>query len=691
MNFFDRALARLAPPATKAEPPGRLRALPDPQASYTIPDPASATNQMALYAKLAWIQIAVQRTSQTAATSAFSVLAGDKAIRNHPFVELLNRPNPSMSRFEFLEATCTWYKGAGNAYWWLNRPGPDTRPVELWLIPADRIQPVPDGQMGVRGYWYDTGSEKMPLDPWEIVHFKTFNPYTHYVGLSPILALAIDAHADIASQAFNANFYGKDNAKSAGILAFADAIDQPRWDRIKADWDEQHGGVKHNRVMRLRGVGAGGVQWIPTQLTRVETQYLEQREFTKFEMYDMFAPGLASVLAVNATEANSTAGKDTFLSMAVFPLQVALAEKISNDLLPIYGEGHAGVFDDVRRVDTMVELQQQEAYERSHTLDEVRLKYYGDPPIPDGDRPLAQGPAPQPPATHPLPAVEVPASDGAGDTGAGDDMAKWARKSMKRLADGKSAAAPFASATIPPLVAGDIDAALATARTTDEVRQAFKVGAPTDLTPNEAALYAQLVAVLERSGADTARKIARKQSVDLTALSAQIQAILLPAMTEMALSHAEQLAETIGPDFDPAEMDTGGWAVRYSGERAGQIVASTRTVIDRVIAQVASLPGLALAGILRLLAPAFGPKRAETIAVTEVTTAINRATIAYQNHLKDQGLEYERVWKTVSDERVCAVCDPLNGKPESAWSDQFPDGAPAHPRCRCETILRKRR
>lgn len=35
----------------------------------------------------------------------------------------------------------------------------------------------------------------------------------------------------------------------------------------------------------------------------------------------------------------------------------------------------------------------------------------------------------------------------------------------------------------------------------------------------------------------------------------------------------------------------------------------------------------------------------------------------------------------------CDICGPLNGKTERHWAAQFPDGPPAHPRCRCEDTL----
>jgi len=78
---------------------------------------------------------------------------------------------------------------------------------------------------------------------------------------------------------------------------------------------------------------------------------------------------------------------------------------------------------------------------------------------------------------------------------------------------------------------------------------------------------------------------------------------------------------------------------------------------------------------------AFGPNRVENIAVTETTGAASAAgEIAVDATV---GRNEEDRWFTAEDQRVCPICAPLNGKTRSNWSRFFPDGPPAHPRCRC--------
>ena len=380
-TLIPRTPAKAAP---LTEAPAFLRA--DASAEqYSIPDRSLPEAQLELYQRLSWVQIAVSKIAEVGATTAFNVmaLAGEETndIPNHPFELLLRRPNPLNSRAEFLEATLAYYALTGNAYWWLNKVGNTV--AELWLLPPHKVKPVPDGRMFLRGYVYQADElTSIPLELTEVVHFRRFHPLNSFVGLSPIEALAVVATGDMAAQKWNTNFFDKNNAKMPGILGFKDPIPDPDWDRMRRDVKEEYGGTKRS-LMMMRGVG-DGIQWVNTAMSQGDMQFLEGRTFTKEEIFAIYAPGLSSMLAVNATEANSVSGKRTFVEYGVWPHLVRIAEKITNDLLPMYGAGLVGEFEDIRVTDKQMELSEIAAYSQTHTIDEVRAKYYQDDPLNDG-------------------------------------------------------------------------------------------------------------------------------------------------------------------------------------------------------------------------------------------------------------------------------------------------------------------
>lgn len=438
MNLLDYVVGR-ATGAKAAPAPAAWQRVSAAQELWTTPDLTSAEAQGSLYTRLTWVQVAVEAVARIAAATPFEVRRrsgeGSRPIQNHPLELLLGQPNPKQSRFEFLEETFSWYRVTGNAYWFLNRSGPDAAPAELWCIPSHQIYPVPDGQQHIRGYIYDAGDgRKIPLEPWEILHFKTWNPLSRYVGLSPLQALALDAEGDVAAQRYNMQFYSRDNAKMDVILGFADYIDDGAWKRLMAEWREQHGGQQQKRLAMLRGVGPGGVQAIPVGLSRQDMQYLEQRQFTKEEIFARFAPGLASALAINANEANAKVGAANLRELAVYPAHVAVAEKITNELLPVYGVRLVAQFEDVRHKDRQLELLEIAEYGRWHTIDEVRASKFGSDPLPNGEgaRILGAGAAPaQPPA------------DALAQAGKALDRRRWREKALKALAGGRAPDVPF--------------------------------------------------------------------------------------------------------------------------------------------------------------------------------------------------------------------------------------------------------
>ncbi|KPL90765.1 phage portal protein [Herpetosiphon geysericola] len=335
-------------------------------------------HQADLYRRLSWFQGAVERLAQRCAIEPLTVSQRQgekiKAIVNHPLEVLLSNPNPAYSYFELMEATISYKKITGHAHWWLNRDDYDEQPTEIWPLPSHRVRVIPDGKMWINHYVFESDhGQEVPIPPWQIVHFRRWNPLSAFDGLSTVEALATIAVGELGMQGWNTRFFNEEAGKVPGILAFADMVDQNTWKQIDRDYREQG---QRRGLFKLRGVGKGGVQWIQTAMPQKDMEFLAGRTFNKEEIYSMIAPGLASMLDVNATEANATAGETTFLGYGVYPELVSIGQKITSDLLPAYGPNLVAAFPDVRRKDRALELKEQEAFERSHTIDEVRAKYY---------------------------------------------------------------------------------------------------------------------------------------------------------------------------------------------------------------------------------------------------------------------------------------------------------------------------
>jgi len=454
-----------------------------------VPDYRAVENQVTLYAKLSWVYSAVKNVSSVAGGEPFRVkrLIGEKEeqIENHPFELLLRKPNDLHSRFELLMATFAFWQLAGNAYWWLNRANDAAPPDEIWLLPPHRVKPVPDRKLYLKGYLYDPGggAAEIPLETWEICHFKTFHPKSLFVGMSGIEALAQTAISDMAMQQWNTNYFGRDFAKPSGALAFSGPMSDSDWAALQKKFVEEHGGADR-RLMLLRNVGKEGAQWLQFGVSQKDMEFLAGRNFNKEEIYAAFAPGLASVLAINATEANSVAGMATFNKLAVWPAHQAIAEKITNIILPAYGDDLIGEFDDVRMGDRAMDLQEQANAFQLMTVAEARERYYDLPPLGDArDNEIVAGGGAVPPQ-FPIGPTAQPEWGGAlGDETTGiieeddpfkTDLDKWRKKAIKSMKAGKGARVNFSSPNIPGTLKASLAGALEAVDNVAAVQRLFE-------------------------------------------------------------------------------------------------------------------------------------------------------------------------------------------------------------------------
>ena len=260
------------------------------------------------------------------------------------------------------------------------------------------------------------------------------------------------------------------------------------------------------------------------------------------------------------------------------------------------------------------------------------------------------------------------------------DLRNWSKKSRKQ-----GSVAPFESSHIPASLTSTIKAAEGV-----EVFDFLKSTEETLLSA-EGRIKDQVEAILKKHLKRISLAIRNNGNVDYQPLVDDLRAALGPEISSIATEQALRVAAEVGVQFDPAMVNEEAlrWAQEYSYELITGLTNTTRNAVSRAMQSYLETPGMTRGALEALLEPAFGEYRASMIAVTETTRAYAESMNQYQRQIRDEaGVEMERIWQTNNDELVCPVCGPLNGQPESEWSDQFPDGPPAHVNCRCFLTLR---
>ena len=151
--------------------------------------------------------------------------------------------------------------------------------------------------------------------------------------------------------------------------------------------------------------------------------------------------------------------------------------------MPAYGRKLFGVFDDPRVVDRKLQLEEQAAYERTHTIEEVRREHYGHEPLGDERDSLFPVEITGKSSTDSEFFEDTPAENDTAQTAGGDnvsmkaaldDLAKWRRMALR----GKALkASGFKSAYIPRQTVAQIKRDLLAAKGQDDIAVIFDMAA----------------------------------------------------------------------------------------------------------------------------------------------------------------------------------------------------------------------
>lgn len=161
----------------------------------------------------------------------------------------------------------------------------------------------------------------------------------------------------------------------------------------------------------------------------------------------------------------------------------------------------------------------------------------------------------------------------------------------------------------------------------------------------------------------------------------KLREILEPELTAIFLTQAELLMNTvnIGVDWTLVNQRAVDFARSYTFDLVSGIVERDKVMLQNAVGDYFA-QDMSIGQLSSRLSGAFGPVRAEMIAVTETTRAAveGEKALAAEIEKMTNVIRMVGYWITERDPSVCAICQPNDRQPTAVVG--FP---PAHPRCRC--------
>ena len=252
---------------------------------------------------------------------------------SHPFLELMENPNPTMTGRELRVSSFAYTLITGNGIEYNSVPGAGARakqPVEIWSIPSPCVKPVMSGdrKKPIRGYAITySWDQEIPVE--QITHFKYFNPVSDvqgfessFWGYSPLgssrAIISQKRYADLAQGNLFANMGPSGIVSGNNPTGTQQGIEltQEQAVAINDSFRQNHMGA-HNAGDII--ITPADVKWVQIGLSPVDMQILDFNKDLERQIANIY--GYPSQLLISEGEvANSETGQVSFIVNCVLPL-----------------------------------------------------------------------------------------------------------------------------------------------------------------------------------------------------------------------------------------------------------------------------------------------------------------------------------------------------------------------------------
>ena len=207
-------------------------------------------------------------------------------ITSGPLFELFMQPNFLMTGKQFIEATAINLEIYGECFWILERKNVTEIPTEMWIGNPEKFSPIwsEGNRKSLIGWKYKQGQEEIPFSFYEIVFFKSFNPYDDVRGMSPMSSAQLGIDQDYFASNHNKNFF-KDGVSISGVIEIPDELTNEAYNRLLSTFEERHKGYSRSHKVALL---EGGGKFVPYTPSYKDFEFTSLRKMNKEEILTAF-------------------------------------------------------------------------------------------------------------------------------------------------------------------------------------------------------------------------------------------------------------------------------------------------------------------------------------------------------------------------------------------------------------------
>lgn len=319
------------------------------------------------YLQHAWVSVCIDILTRNVARAEYEVRKNGTVERETPLANLFRFPNKNLSRFDLWKQTCAWWSLDGEAFWWFGENYVCGIPTEIYILNPRYMQHVVDGGKITKWVYTEEGSGRpLMILPDEVIHFKDWNPWNVYRGVSPLVSLGLEVEQDLLAAKQNTGLL-KEGGVPKGLLKTDQVLTEAEAELLARTWDRKYGLGMKNRVAVL----GKGTEYQPLTFS---PDVLKLYDMKKWNLYTLLAKyGIPPRVANIQDSKSSLSGTDTdsqhraFWNYTLIPLLKNFEEVLEVQLFRRFNLPETGVFN----LDSIPELQESEDAQSNRDIAEI--------------------------------------------------------------------------------------------------------------------------------------------------------------------------------------------------------------------------------------------------------------------------------------------------------------------------------
>ena len=316
---------------------GSKQNIPITSQTWAVPPLRNTESYLKAFGEIGWLFAVVSRIA--IATSEvqwhlYDTRGGKrKEIDSHPLLDLIHYVNSFQTGQEFIELTQMYIDLVGECFWHLsnNKLGVAG---EIWILPPHHVEVVPSKEKFISGYIYSIGNERIPLEPVEIIPFKTPNPANPFRGIGAVQACSIDLDSEDFAARWNRNFFYNE-ARPDGILKIPGTVNDADYEKVKEQWNAQHLGLmKSHKTAIIRG---SDIDYKQISISAKDMDLLNLRHLTRDNILGVFGmPSSMMGIGEIGSRARVEADEYVFSRWLIKPRLTRIKGKMNEQLCPLF-------------------------------------------------------------------------------------------------------------------------------------------------------------------------------------------------------------------------------------------------------------------------------------------------------------------------------------------------------------------